>query len=215
MSEREEILNSFMAMADTQDYGIAMDYLEKNDWDLTTAVDQYINTHNYRDNNPPGSSHQNQPTTQVPEEARPYYDYSGLEDDSPSNYTPPPGLGRSNAGRQNEQQNQPESLLGGAMNAFQNMASSISSNLMNSFPHPMGVNYGGIGGNNQQYQDSDMTIDNSKSSGRIFLEKFRDKNGAGIELPPFVDGSFEEIIKEAKRLRRPIFLYVHNHKGDS
>jgi len=49
MSDKEESINTFLAMTNIQDYGIAMDYLEKNDWDLTKAVDQYISTHDFRE----------------------------------------------------------------------------------------------------------------------------------------------------------------------
>jgi len=114
-------------------------------------------------------------------------------------------------------QNQPQSLLGGFMGGMSNMASNMM-NSMNShfngehFPHlPMNV----TGVEEIIDQDSDMTIETNQNSGRIFLEKFREKNGNNIELPPFVEGTFDEIVDEAKRLQRPIFLYVHNHKGDS
>jgi hypothetical protein len=115
-------------------------------------------------------------------------------------------------------ENQPQSLLGNMMGGIQNMAS----NMMNSMGAHFSSNfeYGSDfprpGGMYRNFdQDSEMTIENDYSSGRVFLEKFREKNGASIELPPFVEGSFEGIIKEAKRLQRPIFLYLHNHKGDS
>lgn len=115
-------------------------------------------------------------------------------------------------------QNQPQSLLGNMMGNIQNIASNMMGSMgahfsssfgyRSDFPHP--------GGMNRNYdQDSEMTIENDHSSGRVFIEKFREKNGTSIELPPFVEGSFESIIKEAKRLQRPIFLYLHNHKGDS
>ena len=47
MSEKQNNLDSFLAMTETSDYGVAMEYLERNDWDLTKAVDEYFNTHRY------------------------------------------------------------------------------------------------------------------------------------------------------------------------
>jgi hypothetical protein len=69
-------------------------------------------------------------------------------------------------------------------------------------------------GMNQNF-NSAMEDESEKSNGRLFLEKFRDKNGDNIELPPFVDDSFDNIVTEARRLKRALFVYIHDHKGDS
>ena len=214
MSEREELINTFIAMTDSHDFGVAMDYLEKNNWDLTSAVDEYISTHNFRNEGSSSSNTgQNQPTRHMHVEEGEEFDYTPLNENIPSNFIPPMGLGlpQMRAPNPNPQpENQPESLLGGMMSGMQNFANSIGGSLGRAFGSDW-VPGSRHAASNQQ----NMDIDHSKTSGRIFLEKFRDKNGTGLELPPFVDGSFEEIAKEAKRLRRPIFLYLHDHKGDS
>lgn len=209
MSDKQTSLESFLAMTESTDYGVAMEYLEKNDWDLTKAVDEYINTHKFKNEGNNSTPPQNQPASHA----------SGVGNDMNIPNMPPgmpnPGfdMGGMNMPDPNPQpQNQPESLLGGAMGAFQQFANNFGNSVRSGFSSGIPTGMGGRTNN----QNIDVVMDEeNKSSGRIFLEKFREKNGTGIELPPFVDGDFDEIIKESKRLRRPIFLYVHDHKGDS
>lgn len=217
MSEKEETINSFLAMTESKDYGAAFEYLEKNDWDLSKAVDQFINTHNFRqDNHGMNSNSQNHPnpTTGAPGEGQ--FEYTPLDENMQhpqmSGFGMGMGIPEMNEPNLNRQPaNREESLIGGAMSGLSSFFSNIGSSIKNVVGSPFS---GGNEANNHN-NDQEMTIDNTKTFGRIFLEKFRSKNGMSIELPPFVDGDFDEIVQEAKRLKRPIFIYVHNHKGDS
>ena len=106
-------------------------------------------------------------------------------------------------------ENQPESLLGGMMNQMTGMAGSMMNSLSGAI--------GGLG-TRRQDEDNDMNVDNQDQdmpAGRYFLQKFREKNGMTIDLPAFVEGTFEEVSQECQKLKRPIFFYLHDHKGDS
>ena len=150
--------------------------------------------HVYQDINRPGYSYHSE---------QHFYD-SNQDSNEPEdlgNQVPPSGM--------------PESLLGGMGGVFQNIGSQFSNMIRGGFPQmpqPQMQHYDNFY-NNSNY-DSQMD-DENVSSGSYFIKKFREKNGMGICLPNFVDGTFDEILEESKRIQRPIFLYIHNHLGDS
>ena len=218
MDNKEEILNNFLVMTESSDYGLAMEYLENNQWDLAEAVSHFQNTHKFTNGNQnPAPIAENRPNIpnygmndhveewDDPMENRPDYLHQEIENER-INSEPRP---------ENNPPNQPESLIGNAMNDFSNFASNMATNMMGS----IGNAFSGFAGPNRNHHfDSEMedaNVEELLPSGRFFLEKFREKNGTSIELPTFVEGSFDMILKESKRLKRPIFIYLHNHKGDS
>lgn len=69
---KQDMIESFIAMTESNDYGVAMEYLEKNEWDLSKAVDQYINTHNFREDNNSSNVEINQQHFSVPPEDSKY-----------------------------------------------------------------------------------------------------------------------------------------------
>ena len=223
MADNEEKFQTFMTLTECTDYGAAIEYLERNEWDVERAVDEYISTHEYRneqdnqpasnddaaidveddivDVNPPGFTYQ--------DIRGPGYSYHSEQHFYGSNQdmNQPEDLG-------NRQTQQPESLLGGAMGMLHNFGNQFSNILGGGFPpmprpQPTYENY------NMPSYDSPMNQDDNSSSGNYFIKKFREKNGMSINLPNFVDGTINEVLEESKRLQRPIFLYVHNHQGDS
>ena len=212
MDNKDDHIATFLAMTGTDDYGAAFEYLENNDWDASKAADQYLNTHKFKTDETPASSNIPEPPLRRNLNDN-HFEYQNMGENNSEGPFPDGGMGipqmhMPNPAPQPPNQ-QPTSLLGGAMSAFQNIASGITSSF-----NSAGAGMFGAGPQNHHNTDSVMD-EEDKSSARIFLEKFRDKNGMGIELPNFVDGSFEAISKEAKRLKRPVFIYMHNHKGDS
>jgi len=122
--------------------------------------------------------------------------------------------------------NSAESLFGGMMSGIQNVASRIGNNFQNASNQVFGGgiegmggmgSMEGMGGNNNPHYDVDMPANNDSNltDSQLFLARFRDKNGDSIELPNFVNNPLIEVARESQKLRRPVFLYVHNHKGDS
>lgn len=210
MDDKEETLNNFLLMTDSTDYGAAMEYLENNNWDISEAVNQYINVHKFRDTNNPAENRPGYRPTPTPAVQTTNYNYEQMIDDSPNDFGYHQESYYSSNIRDDGAQNEPQQLInnqpGSMISSFQNMASSMMSSI------------GGVFNRFRGNQDPDSEMeDNTESvpSGRFFVEKWREKNGMGITLPDFVEGSFESIIKESSRLRRPIFFYLHDHKGDS
>jgi CRISPR/Cas system-associated endonuclease/helicase Cas3 len=64
--QKQDMIDTFVAMTESHDYGVAMEYLEKNEWDLSKAVDQFINTHNFREDNNPSNAEINQHHFSIP-----------------------------------------------------------------------------------------------------------------------------------------------------
>lgn len=223
MSDNEEKFQNFMTLADCTDYGAAFEYLERNEWNVENAVDEYINTHQYRNeqvdqpsSNDDVGAHDQENVDVIDEPGHSYQDinvpgysyhseqhfYGGDENQNQPNY-------------QRNQTNQPESLLGGAMGMFENLGSHFSNLIGGNFPSMPQPQPDYNSYYNNPGSSSRADEDASLSSGRYFIKKFREKNGMSIVLPNFLDGTFDEVLEESKRLQRPILLYVHNHKGDS
>lgn len=213
MEDKEQSIATFLAITGSDDYGAAFEYLENNEWDAVKASDQFINTHNFRNDNRPSEQTEIQPNvTPAPIGNEANYEHFGGE--SYDNLDQEPVMDLPNIVRPApipQPQNQPESLLGGPMGGFQNISSGIGM----SFHNAANRMFGGMNAGISPSYDSAMEDEEAKSTGRIFLEKFRDKNGPTIDLPPFVDDSFDDIVTEAKRLKRAVFIFIHDHKGDS
>mmetsp|Transcript_6947 Transcript_6947/g.6461 ORF Transcript_6947/g.6461 Transcript_6947/m.6461 type:complete len:333 (-) Transcript_6947:390-1388(-) len=113
-----------------------------------------------------------------------------------------------------QESNAPGSGLGNITSQFSNFASSIQSNLQNLTGGMFsGVMGGGMMGTDMNTQSN--FSNRNLTAAQEFLFQFRKKNGMHVILPKFVNNTFEEIGQESKRLRRPVFFYLHNDKGDS
>lgn len=53
------------------------------------------------------------------------------------------------------------------------------------------------------------------NGGIEFLEKFRMKNGSGVNLPDFETDTWDEVVKLCRERKQAMFLYLHDHEGDS
>ncbi|CAI2364919.1 unnamed protein product [Moneuplotes crassus] len=212
--EKNESIQNFKAMAECDDDGIAFQYLDSNNWDLAQAYDQYQNTHQFNQSNPANTP----APTSFPGGAD--VDMSPGADAEESAFDDIPDIPNIGIPQMDQpspvpqESNAPGSGLGNITSQFSNFASSIQSNLQNltggMFSGVMGGGMMGTGMNTQSnFSNRNLT------AAQEFLFQFRKKNGMHVILPKFVNNTFEEIGQESKRLRRPVFFYLHNDKGDS
>lgn len=209
MDQKQLDLENFKAMANNEDDGIALQYLDNNNWDLLAAVEQYQNTHQFSQAPAPHTP------SPVPNPGGAGIGIQDNADQEMSAFDDVPDM--QNIGAPAPGENRPSPVPGAdPTSMFQNIASSMSGMAasMGGVMHNMASNFmgGGMGGGMNPPASSD---DSNYTPSQQFLLGFRKKNGNGIDLPNFVNNTFSEIEQESKRLKRPVFIYMHNDKGDS
>lgn len=66
-----------------------------------------------------------------------------------------------------------------------------------------------------QHLESRPNLDDSDLDGGIhFMSKFRERYGAGVTLPDFEPGSWDDQVKRCREENLPMFLYLQDDQGD-
>ena len=209
-NDKQNILASFKAMIDTEDDGLAFQFLENNNWDLNQAYDQYI-PHAFSDNEPnnipPPAS--NSPAHNIPDVEMDGEDVSAFEEFS-SVDTPQMNIPEPVQEPVQESNHPPASGLQNMFEGVRNLPMNIANSIGGVFnPNTHNDQNMGTG------MENNMNTEELKTPSQEFLMFFRKKNGTHIPLPKFVNNTVEEIKQESMRLKRPVFLYLHNNRGDS
>jgi hypothetical protein len=210
--EQEKILLDFQAITQEEDTALCLQALSEHGWDLTQASQYHFSkaaiyaaaTQNTSPPRPPPHAH---PHT-IPEEQDPLYSAFPVNPEYPS----PPNVPISNLPPE-EEAYQPQRLVdpdpySSSSFGYTDPQTSVFNDYVS---QPISRAVGAVSSGIKKSWDSVVpkAIRGYSPGGEEFINKFK-KCFAGLEIPKFVHGTFDDVCKRANSVRMPLFLYLQN-----